>query len=122
MPYRSICLPFLVYFCLFFMVSCNPKEEESGKETLFELLPAAETGISFANTVTDTREMNILNYHNFYNGGGVAIGDINNDGKPDIFFTSNQGDNKLYLNKGNLKFEDITAKAKLTSSINGIQV
>ena len=97
------------------MVSCNPKEEESGKETLFELLPATETGISFANTVTDTREMNILNYHNFYNGGGVAIGDINNDGKPDIFFTSNQGDNKLYLNKGNLKFEDITVKAKLTS-------
>ena len=57
--------------------------------------------------------MSILNYHNFYNGGGVAIGDIDNDGKPDIFFTSNQGENKLYRNKGNFQFEDITTLAKI---------
>lgn len=99
----------------FFSISCSPSGEDAGKESLFTLLPSTETGISFANTVTDTKEMNILNYHNFYNGGGVAIGDINNDGKPDIFFTSNQGDNKLYLNKGGLKFEDITVKARLQS-------
>ena len=59
--------------------------------------------------------MNIFNYHNFYNGGGVAIGDVNNDGKPDVFFTSNQGENKLYVNKGNWKFEDQTTKAGLLS-------
>ena len=101
--------------CLLGAASCSTSGKDSGQDNLFELLPSSETGIVFANTVTDTKEMNILNYHNFYNGGGVAIGDINNDGKPDIFFTSNQGDNKLYLNKGNLKFEDITPKARLQS-------
>jgi hypothetical protein len=69
------------------------------------------TGIQFVNTVHDTKELNILNYRNFYNGGGVAIGDINNDGLADVFFTANQGSNKLYLNKGNFKFEDISDKA-----------
>ena len=69
------------------------------------------TGIQFINTVHDTKELNILNYRNFYNGGGVAIGDINNDGLADVFFTANQGSNKLYLNKGNFKFEDISEKA-----------
>lgn len=95
--------------------ACSPSGEEAVKDSLFELLPSAKTGIRFANMVTDTKEMNILNYHNFYNGGGVAVGDINNDGKPDVFFTSNQGDNKLYLNKGNFVFDDITGKANISS-------
>jgi len=69
------------------------------------------SGIQFTNTVHDTKELNILNYRNFYNGGGVAVGDINNDGLADIFFTANQGSNKLYLNKGNFQFEDISSKA-----------
>jgi hypothetical protein len=69
------------------------------------------TGIQFTNSVHDNKELNILSYRNFYNGGGVAIGDINNDGWSDIFFTANQGSNKLYLNKGNWKFEDISEKA-----------
>jgi hypothetical protein len=70
-----------------------------------------QSGISFTNSVTDTKELNIINYRNFYNGGGVAIGDINNDGLADVFFTANQGPNKLFLNKGNWQFEDISQKA-----------
>ncbi len=115
MFYRSICLTRYLYLGLLFFISCTGSRQETTKDNLFQLLPSSETGIRFVNKVTDTKEMNILNYHNFYNGGGVAIGDINNDGKPDIFFTSNQGDCKLYLNKGNMKFEDITNSAKLFS-------
>jgi len=83
---------------------------------LFQLLPANETGIHFKNRVEDSKEFNIFTYRNFYNGGGVAIGDVNNDGRPDIFFTSNQHENQLYLNKGNWKFEEVAAKSGLTSS------
>jgi len=76
---------------------------------LFELVDSS--GIKFTNEVHDNNELNILNYRNFYNGGGVAIGDINNDGLADVFFTANQGSNKIFLNKGNWKFEDISEKA-----------
>src|SRR6201994_1604068 len=69
------------------------------------------TGINFENKVVDDRLENTVLFRNFYNGGGVAIGDINNDGLADVFFTSNQSSNKLYLNKGNFQFEDITDKA-----------
>ena len=115
----------LSYFCLnsfrFLLIilafACsNKRSNETDKPHLFKLLPSSQTGIDFNNRVADNEEMNIFNYHNFYNGGGVAIGDINNDGKPDVFFTSNQGDNKLYLNKGDWQFEDITEKAQLKSS------
>ena len=70
-----------------------------------------DTGIDFANNIQYPKDFNIFTYRNFYNGGGVAIGDINNDGLADVFFTSNMGANKLYLNKGDFKFEDITEKA-----------
>ena len=76
---------------------------------LFQLME--NTGIHFENDVEDGRLDNSFLFRNFYNGGGVAIGDINNDGLPDIFLTSNMGSNKLYLNKGNFQFEDITDKA-----------
>jgi hypothetical protein len=70
-----------------------------------------ETGISFSNDLSESNDLNILDYLYFYNGGGVAIGDINGDDLPDIYFSGNQVKNKLYLNKGNLTFEDITEKA-----------
>ncbi len=86
--------------------------------TLFTSMPAEQTGIRFENDITDTDTLNILDYLYYYNGGGVAIGDINNDGLPDIYFTSNKSSNKLYLNKGNFQFEDITGKAGVGGSGN----
>src|SRR3569833_331036 len=89
--------------------SCGHKKTSN---TLFQLLDSAKTGIKFTNALSDNDYPGILNYLYFYNGGGVAVGDINNDGLPDIFFTSNKkGSNKLYLNKGNNHFEDITKNA-----------
>ncbi|HVX51386.1 MAG TPA: VCBS repeat-containing protein, partial [Chitinophagaceae bacterium] len=95
----------------FLFFSCGSKGISSQEDALFKLLPSSQTGITFNNKVVDTKDFNVFKYRNFYNGGGVAIGDVNNDGKPDIFFTANQGDNKLYLNKGNWQFEDVTEKA-----------
>jgi len=96
------------------ILSCNNKRSgDSGDASgaIFQLLTSEETGIDFVNEVVDGESFNILTYRNFYNGGGVAIGDINNDSLPDIFFTANQKKNRLYLNKGNLHFEDITERA-----------
>jgi len=96
-----------IYFFLglsLFLISCNEKE----KNTLFELKDNRKTGINHVNTIESSKELNVFKYRNFYNGGGVGLGDINNDGLIDIYFTINRSDNKLYLNKGNLEFEDIT--------------
>jgi enediyne biosynthesis protein E4 len=78
---------------------------------LFNRLTPEATGINFTNTVTFTDDFDVFRYRNFYNGGGVAIADINNDGLADVYLTSNMGENKLFLNKGNWKFEDITERA-----------
>ncbi|MDB5208498.1 MAG: hypothetical protein JWR72_3573 [Flavisolibacter sp.] len=80
-------------------------------DTLFTLMD--NTGIQFNNLVKDGKLENSFLFRNFYNGGGVAIGDINNDSLPDVFLTSNQGENKLYLNKGSFQFEDISLQAAL---------
>ncbi|WP_420154565.1 VCBS repeat-containing protein [Siphonobacter sp.] len=83
----------------------------SHEKPLFETLDSTQTGIAFQNTVIDDDSLNIVEYLYFYNGAGVAAGDINNDGLTDLYFVSNRGKNKLYLNKGNWKFEDITEQA-----------
>jgi enediyne biosynthesis protein E4 len=80
-------------------------------DSLFEKIDSSQSGISFVNKVDNTEDFNIFNYRNFYNGGGVAIGDLNGDGLPEVYLTSNMGDNKLYLNRGNFQFEDITDRA-----------
>ncbi len=105
--------PFL-FFCL--ITACHNRKSgdnnsDNNSPTLFHLLKPEETGVDFVNEVVDGENFNILTYRNFYNGGGVAIGDINNDSLPDLYFTSNQKKNRLYLNKGNFHFEDITDKA-----------
>jgi enediyne biosynthesis protein E4 len=113
---------FVLFTNLIVLFSCNNKNEKQEKETykapanaLFVKLPSAQTGISFSNPVEDDSSYNILTYRNFYNGGGVAAGDINNDGLVDIFFTANLADSKLYLNKGNFQFEDITVSSGIKS-------
>ena len=101
----------IVLALLTLVFSCvNDKSENSkiNKNSLFTKMDKSETGIDFINKVENEKDFNIFKYRNFYNGGGVAIGDINNDGLPDIYLTANKAKNKLYLNKGDFKFEDIT--------------
>ncbi|CAN5451007.1 VCBS repeat-containing protein [soil metagenome] len=105
----KIFLLFNFSFLLFF--ACRQKIDENQIKPLFHLLPPQKTNIFFENILLENEELNILNYLYYFNGGGVAIGDINNDGLPDLYFTANLLPNKLYLNKGNLEFEDITVRA-----------
>lgn len=109
-----------IYACLFYLAilivvnSCS-KEANDPDRTLFESLSPSQTGVDFENNLFPTEEFNMYIFRSFYNGGGVAIGDVNNDGLPDIFFTGNMVSNRLYLNRGNFNFEDVTEKAGLTS-------
>src|SRR5437867_5879307 len=82
---------------------------------LFTLLPSSYTGVRFENRLTDTRELNVFTYRNYYNGGGVALGDLTGDGLPEIVLTSNLGGTRLYLNEGKFRFRDITEEAGLHS-------
>lgn len=105
MNHRTI-MKYLTVNCIviFTLVSCKEK-------TLFNLLPSSHTGIHFNNAIVESDSMNPLNHVNIYNGGGVGIGDFNGDGLQDIYFTGNMVHNKLYLNKGDMKFEDVTKTA-----------
>lgn len=95
----------LIAAALFSLFSCRQQKED----TLFSVVE--NSNIRFVNTLNEAKDFNVFKYRNFYNGGGVATGDLNNDGLPEVFFTANQGPNKLYLNKGNWQFEDISASA-----------
>lgn len=95
------------WYIILLLVFTNCKDNDR----LFDNPEASDLGIDFVNSITETDDLNILDYLYFYNGGGVAVGDINNDGLPDIFFSGNQVKNALYLNKGDLQFENISKKA-----------
>ncbi len=104
-------LPILLIFCTLF--ACTSKKEQ--RTTLFKLHSAEETGIDFSNDLAYTEALNPYTFRNFYNGGGVGLGDLNNDGLLDIFFSGNLVANKLYLNKGNFSFDDVTLQAGIGS-------
>ena len=108
-------IPFLLG-AIFIHCACR---QEDSSQRLFEKLTPKETNVTFENTVEEDSLFNSINYLYFYDGGGVAVGDINNDGLPDIYFTANMHSNRLYLNKGNFKFEDITEMAGVGGGTEG---
>jgi enediyne biosynthesis protein E4 len=111
---NKLSIPFAVWLRYFFLVSIGTLAvscHQLKPDRLLIAVPPTDTKINFENVLTEDTTFNIIEYLYFYNGGGVAIGDINNDGLSDIYFSGNQVSNKLYLNKGDFKFEDITYKA-----------
>ncbi|MDF1503678.1 CRTAC1 family protein [Roseisolibacter sp. H3M3-2] len=97
--------------------ACAPAESKApAGPPLFEKLTPAATGVTFENRLPEAADFNILNYLYYYNGGGVAVGDVDGDGRPDLYLTSNLGDNRLYRNLGGFRFEDVTAQAGVAGS------
>jgi enediyne biosynthesis protein E4 len=103
---------FIVIIVVLLAVACNNNKPQQEEAPLFKKISSAQSGINFSNTVDENYDKNYFdNFAYVYNGGGAAIGDINNDGSPDIYFTGNEVSNKLYLNLGGMKFKDITQSA-----------
>lgn len=115
LDYNHILLFKVLGLCIFFLASCNTDDKESIKnasiEKVFTQISSEHSNIEFNNKITEDELVNYYNYVYLYNGGGVGIGDINNDGLQDIYLTSTQGVDKLYLNKGGFEFEDISTSA-----------
>lgn len=99
-----------------FLIASSCQKESQSPDAIFRLLKPSESGIDFRNDLAYTEKVNPYTFRNFYNGAGVALGDLNNDGLTDIFLAGNQSSNKLYINQGNLKFKDMTDEAGLNSS------
>jgi len=104
-----------ILICITAFWSC----QQSPNPNLFRIVDPDLSNVHFINNITSNDSFNVLNYMYFYNGGGVAVGDINNDGLEDLYFSSNQSTGKLYLNEGQMKFRDITKSSGVTSSIWG---
>jgi len=103
-----------IYFFLSIIILCFTRcNKKTVDDPLFVVLDQVKTGLNFSNTMKPTASFNMFNYMYFYNGAGVGAGDFNNDGLIDLFFSSNQAQNKLYLNKNSLQFTDVTDKAKI---------
>ena len=112
--YKLLASPLILLLIL--LLSCASEPEPVREDVLFSRIPAAQSGVDFANILTYDESFNPYTYRNFYNGGGVGIGDLNNDGLADLFFCGNQVDNKLYFNKGDFQFEDVTEQAGVACS------
>ncbi|MEL6534694.1 MAG: VCBS repeat-containing protein, partial [Bacteroidota bacterium] len=97
------------YFFAIFLAACQSGPPEV--DTLFSRMPDDYTGVVFANTLTLDESFDVFRYRNYYNGGGVALGDVNNDGLTDIYLTANMLPNRLFINRGNWQFEDVTESA-----------
>lgn len=108
-------IPFVIVLIIILFYSCVKEQSINSSSSMLELMNPKHTGIDFKNNVNEDLNNNIYSYTNFYNGAGVAVGDINNDGLIDIYLSANNNTGKLYLNKGNFKFEDITKTSGLDS-------
>lgn len=97
------------------LVSCQP--EQVNYPNLFSEISVEDSGLDFSNQITETESINFYRHQYLYNGGGVGIGDINNDGLSDVYLTSTQGNDKLFLNKGDFEFEDISSKAGIDNHV-----
>jgi hypothetical protein len=111
MPALKLSTPIKIEKAYMIIMLCFINASAFAQQSLFRLLSPKETNVKFSNDINETETLNVLSYEYFYNGGGVAVGDINNDGLPDLIFTGNMKPNKLYLNLGHMKFKDITHEA-----------
>ena len=109
------------YLCgivLLLMFYCSKKKQTIQIDHLITLLHNDYTHLKFENTLVDEKELNVFKYRNYYNGSGVAIGDVNNDGLPDVYMIANQQANKLFLNQGDFRFQDVTKQAGVAGTHN----